>query len=329
MLRWPFLTAAFAALFLAAAPAAYTCTPLADIDIPPPALNPDEEDDPARLGGEPPAFPPGAVATVNGVRFDAGAATPITLRWGSTGPAIAQAPIGIDGTWTVTFQLPADIPDGTYVIYAEAFAADGSLIEGLPAREFIRVLAPAVVQPPAPVSPPAASPPAPPAATRPATRPKQVKQKPQTRAVAVPRPKHATTVQTAPVTPRTIPVAPLPPGPVALPLIPAPADGSSSVTHVHRFAPAPRVESAPLPKVAAPGESPALAAVSAEAEPGTSQWLILALGGLGLLLIGAAGGGFVLARRWPPVPPTDVVEAELQELIAEQRVHTEEIVRDG
>ena len=114
MAKWPLALAILAALSLSAAPAAYPCTPLADIElVPPPALNPDDEGDPAEPGGNPPSFPPGAVVTANGVRFDPSAVTPIRLRWGSTGPVIAEVLSQEDGSGTTPFRLPADIPDGT------------------------------------------------------------------------------------------------------------------------------------------------------------------------------------------------------------------------
>ena len=50
-------------------------------------------------------------------------------------------------------------------------------------------------------------------------------------------------------------------------------------------------------------------------------WLPLALGAL-LLLAGCGGGAFVVVRRRPRGPTPDEIEAELQELIAEERTKT-------
>ena len=331
MAKWPIALAILAALSLAAAPAAYPCTSLADIDlVPAPALNPDDEDEPATPGGEPPAFPPGAVVTAHGTRFDPAAVTPITLRWGSTGPAIAQVPINEDGSWRVTFQLPLGIPDGQYVIYAEAFAADGQMIEGLPARQFLQVVTPRPNDPSPGVSPPVT----PPQAETPAASPRS-DARPRAKRAAAPH-RHASTPKASTVAkPKTIPVAPLPPRPVA-PVATstvkphshassAPAIESAPLERAH--APAPRIESAPLPPRAAPGQSPAIPVATADSSDGT-PWLVFVIGALGILLLGAAGGGLVIARRWPPAPPTDPVEAELQELIAERRARAEDSVRD-
>ena len=58
--------------------------------------------------------------------------------------------------------------------------------------------------------------------------------------------------------------------------------------------------------------------MAAAAEEGL-RWYVLALGALGFLLLGAAASGLVVARRRPPLPPDERLEAELQEMIAEQR----------
>lgn len=325
-------------LFCVGAATAYPCTPLADIDIPPPALNPDDDEQPARPGTDPPEFPPGAVVTAHGRRFDSRAATPITLRWGSLGPVIATVPINVDGSWTVTFRLPEGIPDGRYVIYAEAFDADGELIEGLPAREFIQVVSPQTAGT-------SADPAAPHRQVRAGAAGATVVQTP----AAPPRKRTATrpaagrgaTAPTSRATaPKKIPVAPLPPHPVAPPIVAAPLTSTAPTAHVHRVAPGaaiesaplervapgPRVESAPLPRAGTAGEAP-FVPVATVSDDGRPTWLLLVLGAVGILFLGAAAGGLVIARRWPPVSPTDPIEAELQEIIGEQRVREEESVR--
>lgn len=325
-------------LFCITAAAAYPCTPLAEIDIPPPALNPDDDEQPARPGTDAPEFPPGAVVTANGTRFDSGAATPITLRWGSLGPVIATVPINIDGSWTVKFRLPEGIPDGRYVIYAEAFDANGELIEGLPARRSIEVFSPRIAEasgdPVAPRRTVRA-----PGATIVQTPASQPKKRAATRSAGKP----GTVTRTAPAAaPKKIPVAPLPLRAVAPPIVAAPPTSTGPIAHVHRVAPGaavesaplekvapgPRVESAPLPDAATPGAAPALPVVATEEDNRRPTWLLLVLGAVGILFLGAAAGGLVIARRWPPVSPTDPVEAELQEIISEQRVREEELTPD-
>ena len=140
--------------------------------------------------------------------------------------------------------------------------------------------------------------------------------------------------------PPPVRVAPMPPRRVASPLVVAETQGGT-VPHTHVTpslrpdsaplerveAPAPRVESAPLPPRTAPGTSPSVPVVTAQREE-ESPWIVYAVAAFGILLLGAAGGGLLLARRWPPVAPTDPVEAELQEMISERRAREEEPIRD-
>ena len=88
------------------------------------------------------------------------------------------------------------------------------------------------------------------------------------------------------------------------------------------------MDSAPLAPPVEPGAGRPLAVAVAKPEPAPFPAYVLLIGAAGVLLIGFAFGGFVLARRWPPVDPTDPVEAELQELIAEERVEQQRRVFD-
>ena len=68
---------------------------------------------------------------------------------------------------------------------------------------------------------------------------------------------------------------------------------------------------------AVPSLRPLARAAPAQPERHAFPWLPLALG---LLLVGGcAGGAFVVVRRRPRAPAPDEIEAELQELIAEER----------
>jgi hypothetical protein len=264
-----------AAAALAAAAAAYACTPQAYMDL---------------SGGVPspkgaPSFPPGSTVTVNGHLFDPAAATPVTLRWGANGPAIGQAAISSEGTWTLTFTIPADTAQGTYVLYAEAFDANGSIITGLPARVALPVGLPPI-----------------PAPQRPA-------------------PKVTPTVTPRAATPRAAPTPSAPATKVVTPVAPSAltVEAGPPRTNVVRYGAAPLLAATPLPPAATPGAAPSLPVVTAAAHPSSTPWYALALGAAALLVLGAAAGGLVASRRRPPTVPPDHVEAELQEILSEQR----------
>lgn len=245
-----------------------------------------------------PAYTPGETVTATGRGFAPSAATPVTVTWGANGPVIGQAPIAADGMWELSFTVPARASAGTYVIYAVAYDAAGAVIDGLPARVQFPVEAPAAPPVVVPVAPPAAP--------------------PQTHPVA-----HA----------RTAPkpsAAPAPPAPVARSAAPLPqaaitAPAGPSRTSVIRVPAVPRVVHVPLTRTTAPGlAAPLPVAVTATQGHGT-PWLLLAVGALGFLLLGAGSGGLVAARRRPPTLPTDSVEAELQELLGEELARQSEV----
>ena len=343
---------------LASAGAAWTCTPKAEIRLLPPGFdenqplptNPKNPNEGPLLVGW---FRPGELVAVLGLRQPAlaNAVGPLTLRWGSwyqNGPIIAQVPIREDTTWEVRFRLPETMQDGTYLLSAVARDTNGDII-GNPGTFTLPVS-----------SKPRESPAEQPKAEQPA--PSQPVEQPQREAIVVspaelpaplepvsergftpggapverrkvePRPATKTAREPArePAAPRAqrIRVAPRPPAPLTRTVVPLARD-QVALPHAHeasgavRFAPAPGIVSAPLPELTAPGAVSGAPVARPDEEAERFTWVVYLLGGLGLLLLGTAAGGFVVARRWPPVAPTDPVEAELQELIAEQRV------RDG
>ena len=228
-------------------------------------------------------FLPRDTATVTGHLFDPTAATPVTLSWGADGPVIGQATIDSQGGWTLTFVIPADTQRGTYILYAVAYGADGQVINGLPARVALPVGAPQT-------SPPRSTrPPAP--AKQPATRPR-------------------THVAPTPSAPAERTIAPIPPTAVT-------TQTGPPRTKVVRYGEQPRLIPVALPATPAAGHAPSLP-VAAPAHRGT-PWYVLALGALGLVVLGAAAGGLVVSRRAPPNGPPDALDAELQEMIAEER----------
>ena len=311
-------------LFLLAAAAAYACTPDADIKAYVPGS--DGQATPVSTSH---LFRPGDRILLRGRGFDPQAATPVRLRFGgATAPVFAEAPIQDHGGWELTFRLPNGLRTGTYTIFAEAFAsvpgggvdADrATMIDGLPARFQLSIVGEAAPQQPG------AGTGTDPSRPRPASRPRE-NRTPRPRTSA-PLPRTETSEPGPPSAPA--PARSLPTPPVAEPVTPAivtaavpspapPGDGPSR-TSTRSYAPAPLLERLPLPAAAQPPPAaPLPVAVAAAAEEGL-RWYVLALGALGFLLLGAAASGLVVARRRPPLPPDERLEAELQEMIAEQR----------
>jgi hypothetical protein len=320
-----------AAIFLAAAAAALACTPQAYLMFGEPLDNtgtPADSPSAVRL------FQPGETVTISGYLFEPTAATPVTLRWGIDGPVIAEVGVNTDGTWTTTFVLPADIAPGAYILSAWAYDASGQLITGLPARTTLTVAgpgAPGSTAPPPVIAeaeldvgatnaqrrernaPPARTARAP-TRRRPAAAPRRSRPAPVAplpRAPAAPAPAVAETPTFSEVTP------------------PAPAERSHIPTRTNpiRFSPAPLLRMHSLPRADEPGATAQLpVAKASERKPTSLAWPVLLLGALGFLLLGAAAGGAIVARRRLPVGPVDGVEAELQEIISEQRAQKTERV---
>ncbi len=292
-----------------AAPVALTCTPSAYMTL----------DGPNRPSPDRP-FSPGDTVTVSGFLFDPAAATPVRLSWGPNGAVIAETAVSEKGTWEVTFQIPAETATGSYLLYAIAYAANGSVINGLPARVLLPVKAPAP-----PADEPQREPETPGVTDEPAPVP-EATEEPRGEADAASAPQAAT---------RSAPVAPVAEAPMTPQATPVPetaiATDRPARTNVIRFAPAPRLIEAPLPPVAAPSSAPALPVVD-EASDGVLPWWLLALGAVGLLLLGGAAGMLVRGRERTPEPPAptpaDTLEAELQELIAEERARRVERVNE-
>ena len=260
-------------------------------------------------------FGPGDTVTVSGFLFDPAAATPVRLSWGPNGAVIAEAAVSAAGTCEVTFPIAAETAIGSYLLYAIAYAADGSVINGLPARVLLPVKAPA-----APTEEPQPQPQTPGVTDEPAPVPEATKE-----------PRAETDERNVPqAAAPSAPVAPAAGTPATQQATPVPetaiATDRPARTNVIRFAPAPRLVDAPLPPVATPAAAPALPVLDEAADSALPWWLI-ALGALGLLLLGGAAGALVRGRELPPEPradtsadtSADTLEAELQELIAEER----------
>jgi len=319
--RQAIVGAVLAVIFAIAASPAYPCTPDADIILRP---APEEEQAPAEPDALGKPYKAGDTVVASGRGFDPGAVTPVWLRFGGAdAPVFAKAPILADGTWEVTFRIPAGLKAGTYVLYAEAFAtqpsgvdgARGQMINGLPARELVAIGEVSAASPP---PAPSTRSPGEPAPARTARKPEKVKTPRVAGSPTTSRPEPSASPIVTPMPPAR--VAPAIAQPVAAPVTPVVVDAEPSRTHTVRFAPAPIALRIELPRVAAPARAPELPiAAATQTDAAALSWLVLVVGAFGFLLLGASAGGLVLVGRRPPVDPTDSLEAELQEMIAEER----------
>jgi hypothetical protein len=261
----------------------------------------------AKPSGPTPQYPPGASVTITGHDFSTKAVTPVSVHWGGdTGPELAQAPIGADGTWTLTFQIPADAATGVvHRIGITARDADGQMAESLPLETQVRVVVPGTPEEP------------------------QVRSaQPTVREHSAPRsarPVKSTAPREQAVARRvTVPVA----APVA-----APAPRRVAVFMKRRSVPAPSVprplarkRELPAP-VAAHVPVPELPALFVH--KGDDPMPYLATLALLLVLGGVGGAGYLARRRRPldPAPRSDTapdIEAELQRMIAAEQAKAEE-----
>lgn len=275
----------------------------------------------------PPSYPPGETVTMKGFDFDSEAVTPVTVHWGGdTGPIVAEAPIADDGTWTVSFPIPASAePDQTYRLSLQARGADGQMAEALPLQTAVRVVTPgAEAGSGARVDEPTAD-----SGSIQRTRGGEQRR-------AAPPQRHVHVGDGAP--------APSDAAPAAAPVIRTPVRDAPGTSAAPRTRPA-DAEPVPSParatgaRVAAPGPvevaperlSPAPPAVTPLRVPawGGSEPSPFAVAAIVLFaLLASAGGATALASRQPPrspLPPrhdevaSADVEAALQELIAEER----------
>lgn len=135
------------------------------------------------------------------------------------------------------------------------------------------------------------------------------------------------------------------PQPVSTEVAPLPAEEVASSAQATRTNPvayqaAPQLERLTLPQASRAGTAERLPVVAASIDEGAMPWASLALAGVGLLLLGGAGGAFVASRRGLPlsvdgatetrqpietapqtsaIAPSDRLEEELQELLNEER----------
>lgn len=253
---------------------------------------------------EGPFFLPGAAVTVHGQFLNGDLAVPtepVTVTLGDDGPTVGQQQLDFEGKWTLTFTLPVAIPLGTYALDATVVDGGGMLI----ARTALNVGEPAPGAPaeskasPQPAGAlsddslrvvPASTPPAAPAES-PAPRVVETR---TARAARAPVP----VARAARPVARTLVLTPRP----RQRLRPGPAPVPSAVAK-----PEPRLQPFPVPTPQA-GKSGA---------PEHRTWSTLAALLL-VLLLGGAGGWLVASRRRPD-DPYDPIEAELQEIIAEER----------
>lgn len=88
------------------------------------------------------SYQPGDAVVVSGVFVDPDFAVvtePVTVRIGIDGPVVGQAPVAADGTWTLTFAVPAETVLGAYALHAEVLDASGSLVKNLIALATLQV----------------------------------------------------------------------------------------------------------------------------------------------------------------------------------------------
>ena len=280
--------------FAAAAPSASACAPTASLGFGGlPAGTP-----------TPPTFRPGDAVTVVGTGFGTERRN-VVLTWGVNGPAAGQTPIGADGSWQLTFTIPTATPVGTYVLFAD----DGD-VNGFMVTLAFRVDAAAPVTEPAADEPAATDDVVPVVATpaenqaRPPVRPnhdRRSSQRPRT----APEPRRPAREAPAgvarPMRPRAVP----PPR-----VLPRERHGSIARRHAHP--PRLRLPAANLRPRAVPGP------VALPAPPPSPfPWLLASV--VFASTLAAAGTFALLLRRRRRAARAAEIEAELQELLAEER----------
>ena len=274
-----------------------------------------------------PSYAPGTSAVITGYASgpQSETATRVTLTWGDGGPLLGEASIAPDQSFSFSFTVAADMRSGDHAIYARAFNAAGEMISPLPGSVLLKVNAPAT-----PGTDPTETP-----ATTPKPKPAEAKAEPRATSKDAPVPQ----TQSAPSAAQT------PPATVAAPVtaaeertISAPLPTETAVrARVSARTAAPPVARVQEPSLASqldvaarPVESSDEAASSGAGDSsGTAPVLLFALAILGLAL-GAVGARLVLGRRSSAAPAVtadagDSVEAELQEMIAEERARTDRV----
>ena len=279
-----------------------------------------------------PSYAPGSPAVITGYASgpQSETATRVTLTWGDGGPLLGEASIAPDQSFSFSFTVAADMRPGNHAIYARAFNGAGEMISPLPGSVLLTVNAPAN---------PGAKPTETPAAT-PQPKPVEAKAEPRATSKDAPAPQS----QPAPAAPQAAPAAVATPATVpeerttSTP-VPAPAAVRARLTprtvappvaRVQEPSPASQLEASPLVESTEERTAPAAGDSSS-----TALVLLLALAVLALALGGVAAR-LVLTRRTSDArrsssAPTatadasDAVEAELQEMIAEERARAQRI----
>lgn len=302
------------AVAVAGAALAWACTPQAYMDLSGPGSSGGDTNTPSDPGKRP--ILPGDEVTVTGHLFRAttpSERTTVKLRWGLRGPLIAEIPTDAEGSWSHTFTTAAGLAHGSYVLAAYAPGTPEASEAGIRARLTL-TLGPRPAREASDRS-----------GTGPASeRPAGTQAPDRSGGKQAPEPADE---QPAPVEADKAAGESSAAAPAEADTTPAPARADRA-----RPAPAPpRASRVPQPRVATPGSSPALTATAVPDETPEIAWPLFVLGALGILLVGGAAGGLVVARRWAPRPVdpvgaepderrpgADPVEAELQEIIAEQ-----------
>jgi hypothetical protein len=297
-------------VLLVAAAVAWACTPEANIN-----------------GGNLGSAPPGGTISGWGSQFEPGA--PVTVTWSETGRVVFQGHANSNGAVPISFAIPQGTPAGDNTVVAETTTRDGDTFTP---RAYFRVTPPARSSPTSGAGQTSAQ-----TGTRGTTNAPAVGGGSRPAGPGPGGRSPGSGGGNHPVGPGSGGGSPGSAGTVFQGLTPVTRSAASSVQHklpaglptrtaLVSYAPAHELQRVKLTRPAARAAVrplPVLAYGARSAGAGF-PWLAVALGGLGLLLVAGGGGGLVLSRRAPSRPPEDparvaAMEAELQELIAEER----------
>lgn len=288
--------------------------------------------DAQRGQGGPPSYLPGETVTASGYLTDAkaNAAPSVKVRWGSPeGAVLGEVALDSEGNYKgLTFAIPEETPRRIHTLYLEARDPEGNLLPGLPIPARLRVGPPPAPPTAAPKRPAAVPVKVEKRSQRPSASPSP--QSPQPQALPLPQPRAGAT--TEPVSGRR-----------SVGVVAPRSDRAATPSSQ-------RGERPPDSRLAQPGESTDTvvvprtldAAGSTDVEPAdgraikASHWKAGLAGLLGLFLIVAIflrrRAVRVVARRPldpppaavsapepEPSPTDDSIEAELQEMISEER----------
>ena len=285
-----------------------------------------------KLGPGP--YTPGSAVTVTGERFEPG--TTVRTRVGTTAATsvlVAETTTDVEGTWTVSFQVPAETSARGYAVMADAMHSDGTLTTAI-AEMPVEAQAPAT---PAPQIAPGAEP----REQRAGGRPNRGAHR-DSRGSGDGQPTSTQSPSSPPVTAR-LPAST--PSSLSSRAFDDLRGANEPVTKPRAAAPAtpaPDAVPAPAPDTAtAPEPAPESASADEAAEEFPIPVWVTVIAAV--LLWGTVGWVAVARRRRPPLepqrvdwqPPTgpplpppavmpDAMEAALQELIAEEHAREDE-----